>query len=385
MRLRIRITSSACCPRTHRRRNLGGNTRQPEKSLQKQNRLFRRISNRLAEAVPKEFLTDIERDGNRIKLIANAPLEWLPVRGLPLMIRHEVSRIPTTPGNATSMQTVMSREIGATSAAFNEILVVRSFEPGDRVREMLSIGIDSTRPQLAADMQVRVADVSTADEFIEVVNQFAGMVMIFDGHGRASINDVGAIVLGGKAIDLYQFRTRLRVPPIVILSSCDTHAIDGSHASVANTFLMLGATTVLGTLLPVNAADAGVFTSRLILRISEYIPMVTKTFGRALRWSSVVSGMQKMVYVSEQVRRLFDARRKQISMEQHMAIQSGANDLILRGKPDWYEKTIGLIAAELKQSEEATREELVNHQLVDVIKYIQLGNPDQILIADKHE
>jgi CHAT domain len=357
---------------------------QPERSMHKQNRLFRRISDRLAEAVPKEFLPDIDRNGNQIKLITNAPLEWVPVRGLPLMLRHEVSRIPTTPGNVTCMQTVLSRELGATSAAFKEILVVRSFEPGDVIRDMLSNAINTTQPRLAVDMKINIADVSTPEEFLNVVNQFEGMVMIFDGHGRASIKDVGAIIIGGKPVDLYQFRTRLRVPPIVILSSCDTHAIDGSHASVANTFLMLGATTVLGTLLPVNAASAAVFTSRLVLRISEFIPLVTKKIGGALRWSSVVAGMQKMVYVSEQVRRLFELRRKRVSFDQHRAIQMGANNLILTGDPDWYEKTVGLIAGQLQQSEEATREELAKHQLVDVIKYIQLGNPDQILIADRH-
>jgi hypothetical protein len=348
----------------------------------KQEKLYKKITTALTDGVPKQFNSLIDSVGNKIKLIGNAPLEWLPVRGLPLMLRYEVSRIPSTPGNVLFTLAGMSSEMGVSASAFNEILIVRSFEPGDIAGEIMSGAIDIVRPKLTANSQIRISDVSTAEEFIEVVNAFEGMVMIFDGHGRACLNEVGAVVIGGKPVDLFQFRTRLRVPPIIILSSCDTHAIDGAHASVANTFLMLGATTVLGTLLPVSAADAAVFTSRLVLRISEYIPLVTRTFGRALRWTTVVTGMQRMVYVTEQVQRLFKARGYQMSAQQHWAIQSGANTLILREDPEWYEKTVAIIAAELKQSEAATYQELAKHQLVDVIKYIQLGNPDQILISD---
>lgn len=356
---------------------------QPDRSLHKQERLFRRIGEQLLAAVPNEFLFDIDKPGNKIKLITNAPLEWLPIRGLPLLIRHEVSRIPTTPGNVMSTQTVTSKELGVNSSAFNEILVIRSFQPHERIRELLSVSIDATRPDLSSDIQIRIVDVSTADEFIEAVNRFEGLIMIFDGHGRASTKEVGAVVIGGEPIDLYQFRTRLRVPPIIILSSCDTHAIDGSHASVANTFLMLGATTVVGTLLPVSAADSALFTSRLILRISEFIPTETKKLGHALRWTTVVSGMQKMSYVTEQVLRLYKARHKQISFEQFHPIQTAANGWILNGERDWYEKTIRVIASELREDLEAIRHELSNRcQVVDTIKYIQLGNPDQILITD---
>jgi hypothetical protein len=122
-------------------------------------------------------------------------------------------------------------------------------------------------------------------------------------------------------------------------------------------------------------------------RTGKQQSLETKDRNTALRLLEIkrLSGMQKMVYVSEQARRLFDVRRKRISFDQHRAIQVGANNLILAGDPDWYEKSVRLIAEQLSQSEEATLEELSGHQLVDVIKYIQLGNPDQILIADRHE
>jgi hypothetical protein len=55
-----------------------------DRSLSKQERLFRRISEQLHKAVPMEYITDIDKPQSKLKLITNAPLEWLPIRGLPL-------------------------------------------------------------------------------------------------------------------------------------------------------------------------------------------------------------------------------------------------------------------------------------------------------------
>jgi hypothetical protein len=297
------------------------------------------------------------------------------------MIRYEVSRIPTTPGNVLSSQTFLAKDACVPPSAFNEILIIRSFQPHERMRKLMSVSIDAIRPVLTNGVQVRIVDVSTVEEFIDAVNAFSGIMMIFDGHGRSSTKEIGAVLIGGEPIDLYQFRDRLRVPPIVVLSSCDTHALDGSHASVANTFLMLGATTVVGTLLPVRADDAALFVGRLILRISEYIPVAAKS-RRALRWTTVISGMQKMSYVTEQVLRLTKLLQRKVAPKPFLNIQRTANIWITDDDPDWYEKTIGIIAKEFGKAEETIRQEIMSRcQLVDTIKYIQLGNPDQILIT----
>ena len=49
------------------------------------------------------------------------------------------------------------------------------------------------------------------------------------------------------------FAGAVRVPPIALLSACDTHALDGSHATPANAFMNAGADTVVATSFPVNA------------------------------------------------------------------------------------------------------------------------------------
>jgi hypothetical protein len=349
--------------------------------LFKQEKLFSKISESLSKGTPSEFYQFIDVPHNRIKLVGNVPLEWLDVRGLPLMIRYETSRIPSTPGNVMFDQCVVSREVGMSASAFRDVLVIRSYEPNDPVRDVLETALKTVRPSEGNQCRFIIKDVSTVDEFIAAINSFEGVVMIFDGHGSASISDVGKILIGSKAVDLYEFRTVLRVPSIIILSSCDTHAVDGAHASVGNTFLMLGAMTVLATLLPVNANEAAVFAGRLFLRIAELLPKMK----REIRWSTFLSGMQKQVYVTEQVRRLYQNLGRKLSFQSHQQIQTQANHLILTADPDWYEKSTGMIAKEIDAPVETTRIELKRAcQLVDIIKYIQLGNPEQILIVPEN-
>ena len=349
----------------------------------KENKLARKIHHTLATSVPAEFLPLIDRPAQRIKLICNAPLEWLPLRGLPMMIRYETSRIPSTPGFTFFSLACMSYERGYPVSAFDEVLIVRSFNPNDPAAPMLGDALAKTAPQFRTGFRYNLVDVSNVDEFISAVNNFTGAVMIFDGHGRPStVSEVGAIALNGAPIDIWKYREQLRVPPIVILSACDTHPLDGSHASVANAFLMLGATTVLATLLPISALKSSLFIARLVLRISEYIPLVTNSIGHSLRWSSVVHGLQQMSYFSELVDVLQHRLESQITPEQKMSVQMEVNKAVFDMDPAWYETSKERLSREFGKSEQHIDEVLGTWgQLPDTVKYIQLGNPEQILIA----
>ncbi len=60
----------------------------------KARRLFGDIQDALKEAVGSARLEFLEQDINGpVKIIADAPIEWLPIRGLPLMLRYQCSRI----------------------------------------------------------------------------------------------------------------------------------------------------------------------------------------------------------------------------------------------------------------------------------------------------
>ncbi len=172
----------------------------------KMNKIFRRITKRLISIVDPAYLTCIDQDSNTIKVICDAPLEWLPIRNLPLMLRFNTSRVPTTPGNLFFHLTIMNQQITLPLQAFEEILIIRSFREDDKIRKMLEQAVDIaqnraekkhkyTDKSTMLNIRIKWVDVSDEEEFVRALNEFSGAVMIFDGHGTHKKNaDFGSLV-----------------------------------------------------------------------------------------------------------------------------------------------------------------------------------------------
>lgn len=133
------------------------------------------------------------------------------------------------------------------------------------------------------------------------------------------------------------------MPPIVLLSACDTLPIDGGHGSVANGMLALGAVTVLGTVLPVDSRKSAIFIGRLLHRIAEFLPIVVSR-SSYMPWRSFMSGMLRMTFCSELIISLIEDA-KIISISDYPRIQMAANMGINSLQPDWYEGVIDSICS----------------------------------------
>jgi hypothetical protein len=108
----------------------------PDASLKTQ-RVFGIVQAALAEAVDESLMTLIEESQTGIKIIADALLEWLPVRGLPLGLRSDVSRINATPGGLTLGELINPNPIYLEPEAFAEVLVVSAFDADDPIKNHL--------------------------------------------------------------------------------------------------------------------------------------------------------------------------------------------------------------------------------------------------------
>jgi CHAT domain-containing protein len=225
----------------------------------KTSRLFEAIQKGLKEAVGDERIAFVKQQGGPLKILSDAPVEWLPIGNLPLCLRYDCSRINVTPGNLMMAQLTNSAALTFQPADLRKILVVSSFSEDDPLRNVLTGSLDVVRHQSEGKVELVFASVVNQEEFARALNSFDGYIMIFDGHGADNADEpVGKIVFGKDAVDVWQMRGAVRIPPIVVLSACDTHGIDAlSHATVGNGFLALGARTVLATLLPVDGFASG--------------------------------------------------------------------------------------------------------------------------------
>lgn len=279
--------------------------RSEKPQMLKRAEMFMGVQRAIAEGFPKELKPLLSRSQDGIRVIADAHIEWLDVDGIPLGIRYNVSRIPVTPGNLFVETLAAYPHIQATTDAFRDVLIVSGLEEGDEIAAQFTLAFAEFAEQWRDQMKIKFVRVSSRADLISAINEFEGMLMLFDGHGSHRPGQPGVLWLGNEAVDIWGLRGEIsRPPPIVILSACDTHAADRNHATVANGFLALGCRSVLGSVFPLHASHAAIFAARLLYRVSHYIPAALIMFKRSLTWLEVVSGMLRRQLITDVLRHL---------------------------------------------------------------------------------
>lgn len=339
----------------------------------------------MRRAVPSEFFPLIRRSQTGIRIIADAHLEWLDVDGLPLCIRKNVTRIPVTPGNLFVQMAAAHWPLLLSVDDFREILVINALDRTDEIRRAFEIAMEAFEPSWRGTLKITFKEVSNADELAAALDAFNGPLAVFDGHGGHENNKVAKLFLKGQPIDVWDLKEKLTsIPPIVVLSACDTHAADRNHATSGNGFLSLGARTVLASVFPLHAVDAAAFVARLLFRVAAYLPIAAEALGRAISWNEVVSGMVRMQLLTDYLRHL--ERSGLIDEPTYLEVHEAGNNAINGGRQgppssdpfadvdQMLVQTVGLKAARLKSAFETA---LTGSS---ALSYLQLGRPETISI-----
>lgn len=232
----------------------------------------------IKRALGFKLRTYITKNYNDLSFVCDVPLDWIRFNNIPIMFSHEISRINATPGNVLLQNTSDFPRALVKASELKKILIIRSFEPDDHLKFILENAIEIFKKQMP-DLDCEIIDIRTRIELIDALNQYQGYILVIDCHGNHDGNKGnGWLIIGEDKVDTWNLKKVARIPPIVILSACLTSALSGSHASVANGFVISGALSVIGTLLPVNAVDSAVFVSRLIYRFYEFPSTLSKNF-----------------------------------------------------------------------------------------------------------
>ncbi len=359
----------------------------------KVSQLARKIAVHLRASMGDLFPENFKSAHRHVKLLTDAPLELSDLEGLPLGLRFPVSRIPATPGALSARLWLNSDEIQVPAASLREVLIIRCFHSDDGIRNDLVKRLDMVHN---AGLNITVTNVATRHDFEQALNGFRGGILVFDGHGSHDIStNIGGLMLFGEGpdetrelrkTDIWDLRGRVRIPPIVLLSACDTSPYDRSHANVANGFLAIGAKTVLGTILPVRSVDSAVLMVRLLKRIADFVPIVAR--HRPIRWVEVMSGMLRMQYATDILNITGSHGRfpmLRMGSELFARCLFSANVIINTKNgagPGWYEAVLQSWAALLSCSpDELDQIRLKEAYFTEALKYVQLGNPEDILIV----
>jgi hypothetical protein len=347
----------------------------PEKL--KRSELFRGLQRAISDGFPVELRPLIERSKDGIRIIADAHIEWLDVRGIPLGLRYNVSRIPVTPGNAFIDALSSQVPIQATPEDFRDILIVSGLPEGDIIAEQFRVAFEIFGKEWRDQIRIKWVRVTCRQELIDAINSFQGMMMLFDGHGSHKPDQPGVLWLGDEAVDVWSLRGEVhRAPPIVVLSACDTHAADRNHATVANGFLAMGCRSVLGSVFPLHASYAAMFAARLIYRVSHYVPAAIGLYKRSLTWLEIVSGMLRRQATTDIVRHLEMTGQLNQSLDLHNELH-GIVDLNL--DDPFHHLRIALL-------EKGIPEDRLDHEIhiaissSSTISYLHLGRPETVYV-----
>lgn len=327
------------------------------------------------EIHPRIF-DDLRSRTEAITLVSDAPLEWLRIDGLPLMIRHELSRIGMTPGNLMLTQCIQAGITILPASALTEILIIRSFDPNDPIRHALDIAI---RGFNLKQVKTTFVDVANREELIAALNGFRGALVVFDCHGGHDGGDGhGWLRMGSEKVDVWDLARVARIPPIAILSACSTFALAGSHASVANGLIRSGAITVIGTFLPVDAIRSAIFVARLLYRIDSFLPALRQLDTNFLTWRTLISTFLRMSYATD-LMKFFIEEKQWMDNSMFVRIGNRTNHDINRLHPAWYERL-------LRRMSRAARRPIFDIQttidtespLMETMYYCQMGRPEMI-------
>ncbi|MFL9908912.1 CHAT domain-containing protein [Paraburkholderia sp. RL17-337-BIB-A] len=344
-----------------------------------------------------------------IKLISNFPLEWTYHQGLPLMVRHEVSRIPMTPGYVTSSLLLDSDVVHLSPDSFREILFISSFADDDPIRNdlkdkvnliqknlsterlgpsidrfkasgALASGYEMPREINRLEIRFKWVEVSDRDELIEAINSNPCAMTVFDLHGSHR-NEVGGLMhLKNETVTIFDIYDKIHVSPIVILSTCDTSPVDKGHESTAEAFFLAGAKTIISSALPIESDLASTFLVRLLERIRSYLPERLECHG-PIRWSTLVSGMIRRTYYYELISLL--QRSLNFSTELKIDLLFRIGTMLDPLRPDWVDRVTEQITSKLGISVAYLNDfVLKNGQFLECMKYFQFGRPELVVLGD---
>src|SRR5690606_20884586 len=99
--------------------------------------------------------------------IADAHIEWMNIKGLPLCIQKDVMRIPVTPGNLFVDQIKPKSYIHLKTGAFEEVLILSALQELDPISRCLEIAIETFAPIIADRVRIRTERVRNEDDLIK--------------------------------------------------------------------------------------------------------------------------------------------------------------------------------------------------------------------------
>ncbi len=228
-------------------------------------KLFREVEQGLSDVLPSAVREWLCIGDSPVVLFSDLPFEWALIDDWPLCLTRPVSRIPTGLSQWDALNMTLEAQISINSRTPGKVLVLDLIAQDDPIRIHSDIFI-STSEELSQNYIY--AKPANAAEFRDIIERTSPEIVVLDSHGRydQSKDEVWINLPDGPA-SVDQLLPDTQVPPVWILSACDTSVTGAMRGCFVRRLLYRGAVCVIASLASVDALTASIFVGRLLTAI----------------------------------------------------------------------------------------------------------------------
>jgi len=283
----------------------------------KRMRLLRKISEELTRMIPSDYIDLLNRCfPSSVTWLSDLPMELMAFNGAHLCYQIPTHRIPLSPGYHFENHLTRAQE-GAEIPDQPSVAVIDAIQPGDPIEYFARTMIDTLKEQ--PSIKLYSFSVNSLESLKKNLDKIRPDIAIFEGHGYYDISkDKGFLQLSDSVVGSDSMVQLDYVPPLFIVSACSAAPWGAIEGSTAQVLLMAGAVAVIAPFIDIDAREAAIFVSRLLIEltapglrgiashnVSEAI-LRTRLSLRAPRWTEAVLGKHLRAGASKEFQLEFD-------------------------------------------------------------------------------
>ena len=186
----------------------------------KVSRLFRNVESRLATMMPPDLLSALATGQSTVHVLSDLPIEWTMIDGWPLCLTRPVSRIPMAVTDWDVLVAAIEAPARINVNTPERVLVLDLIARDDPIRSISDIFASVSS---GLSQNYTYASPVNGRELREAIQRTSAEIVVLDTHGEyRRVEDEVLIGLPGGPVPLDELLPDGRVPPVWILSACDT-------------------------------------------------------------------------------------------------------------------------------------------------------------------
>ena len=236
-----------------------------EANSRKVSTLFRRVEVELRGLIQADALSRIGAGTAPVTFFSDLPFEWTASGDWPLCLTKPVARIPIGVTRWDVLTAALEAPVAIDSRDAARVLMLDLIDRNDPIRESTESFIaSSTR----LGQHYTYATPRNGAEAARVLGTGGIDIVVLDAHcSYERSTDTLRVGLPEGMFTVGELMPHGRVPPLWILSACDTSVTGALRGCFVRRLLAMGAVCVVATLAPVDAFTASMFVGKLLTGI----------------------------------------------------------------------------------------------------------------------